>query len=174
MNIFVINMNPFESAKQLCDAHVIKMILESCQLLSTQDRLHSLTDERYKITHVNHPCRKCLDNDSNYIWLKYHLYGLLKEYTYRYGKIHKCQNLYEKYWKRSDDELLYSKKINFVENYSELIDTTTFPQCMPIQFKNDSTDICNVVKAYKNYYSYKQKTLPSFTYKIRTKPEWLI
>ena len=41
MNIFVINMNPFESAKQLCDAHVIKMILESCQLLSTQDRLHS-------------------------------------------------------------------------------------------------------------------------------------
>ena len=66
------------------------------------------------------------------------------------------------------------KKINFVENYSELIDATAFPQCMPIQFKNDSTDICNVVKAYKNYYSYKQKTLPSFTYKIRTKPEWLI
>ena len=104
MNIFVINSNPFESAKQLCDAHVIKMILESCQLLSDQDRLHGLTDERYKITHVNHPCRKCLDNHSNYIWLSYHLYGLLKEYTYRYGKIHKCQNLYEKYWKRSDDD----------------------------------------------------------------------
>lgn len=173
MNIFVTDINPFKAAKNLCNAHVIKMIVESCQLLSTHDRLNGLEESRYKITHVNHPCRRCLENYSNYVWLQYHLYGLLKEYTYRYKKIHKCQELYEKYWKRNDDEDLYFKKIDFIENYSELIDATAFPQCMPIQFKNNSTDIFNVVKAYRNYYLFKKEVLERWKYTNSKEPYWI-
>lgn len=173
MNIFVVNINPFESAKQLCDSHVVKMILESCQLLSTHDRLNGLEENRYKSTHINHPCRKCLSNKNNYIWLQYHLYGLLKEYSYRYGKIHKCQELYEKYWKRMDDEALYSKKLDFIENYSELIDATTFPQCVKDEFKNKSFDILEVIKSYRRYYKSKKDNLKNFYYTKRSLPNWL-
>ena len=44
MNIFVTDLDPFIAAKNLCDVHIIKMILETCQLLSTQDRLNGLTE----------------------------------------------------------------------------------------------------------------------------------
>lgn len=172
MNIFVIDIDPFIAAKNLCDAHVVKMIVETCQLLSTQDRLNGITVGRYKIAYRNHPCRKCLDNQFNYIWLQYHLYGLLKEYTYRYGKIHKCQEMYDKYWKRLDDKYLYERKgITFTENYAELVDCTSFPQCVLEEMKikndfgNDSTDIVDVIKAYRNYYRYKEKTLKRFSFK---------
>ena len=173
MNIFVTDINPFVSAENLCDAHVVKMIVESCQLLSTQDRLNGLTDDRYKITHVNHPCRKCLINEYNYIWLQYHLYGLLKEYTFRYGKIHKCKDLFEKYWKRNDADDLYLNKINFVENYSELIDSTSFPQCVNDKLKNESVNICEVVDAYRKYYHLKKDNLLRFNYTKRDMPSWL-
>ena len=132
MNIFAIDLNPYEAAKNLCDCHVIKMILESCQLLSTHDRLNGLTGDRYKQTHTNHPCRVCLSNENNYIWLQHHLHGLLNEYTYRFGKVHKSQILYEKYWK--------------VDKPFDL-DKISLPQCMPVEFKNIS-----LIEAYKNYY----------------------
>lgn len=45
MNIFVVDADPFVAAQSLCDAHVVKMIVESCQLLSTQDRLNGLYGE---------------------------------------------------------------------------------------------------------------------------------
>ena len=175
MNIFVINIDPFVAAKNLCDAHVVKMIVETCQLLSTQDRINGLAENRYKSTHTNHPCRKCLDNKFNYIWLQYHLYGLLKEYTYRYGKIHKCQEMYDKYWKRSDDKDLYERKgITFIENYAELVDCTSFPQCMPQDIQINSKDIFDVVKAYRNYYKLKTKTIKRWKYTKRNRPQWLI
>lgn len=173
MNIFITDLNPFKAAKNLCDAHVIKMIVESCQLLSTQDRLNGLTENRYKITHINHPCRKCLSNEFNYIWLQYHLYGLCKEYTYRFGKIHKSQSLLEKYWLRKDSDVLYTNKFDFLENYYELLQCTSFPQCVTFDFKNSSTDIFDVMKAYRNYYKSKQYTLKRFNYTKRNIPDWM-
>lgn len=172
MNIFITDLNPFQAAKNLCDAHVVKMIVESCQLLSTHDRLHGLTDNRYKITHKNHPCRKCLNNEFNYIWLQYYLYGLCKEYNYRFEKIHKSQSLLEKYWLRPDSEILF-KNNSFIENYSELLDATSFPQCMPKELKNNYSDICHVIQSYRNYYKFKKFTLKKFKYTRRNKPEWL-
>lgn len=170
MNIFVTDLNPFIAAKNLCDVHVIKMILETCQLLSTQDRLNGLSGDRYKSTHINHPCRKCLDNEYNYIWLQYHLYGLCQEYTYRYGKIHKSQSLLEKYWLRNDANDLYNNKLDFVENYSELLDLTTFPCCATGNFEKTSTDIFYVINFYRSYYKLKKNKLYRFTYKNRNKP----
>lgn len=174
MNIFVTDLDPFKSARNLCDAHVIKMILETCQLLSTQDRINGLSEDRYKSTHTNHPCRKCLDNKFNYIWLQYHLYGLCKEYTYRFGKTHKSQSLLEKYWLRNDSEDLYVDKINFLENYYELLQCTSFPQCIPQDIQINSKDIFDVVKAYRNYYKLKKKIIKRWKYTKRNRPQWLI
>jgi hypothetical protein len=113
MNIFFVDKNAIEAATNLVDSHVVKMILESCQLLSTAHRLldgqpvqgktktgrkvtwYILPDDRekvlYQATHINHPSSVWVrKSNNNYTWLHAHLLALLNEYTYRYGKIHKC------------------------------------------------------------------------------------
>ena len=115
MNIFYLDNNPEICAKYHVDTHVVKMILEYSQLLSTAHRVLDGTeyvdtssgraikrwkivnekqeDLLYKATHINHPSaiwvRKSV---GNYIWLHRLLTELCKEYTYRYGKVHKCES----------------------------------------------------------------------------------
>lgn len=91
MNLFILDSNPMKAARDHCDRHVVKMILETAQLLSTAHRVLDQCDdvELYKATHINHPCakwvRECSDN---YLWA-YHLFiALCDEYKTRYGKIH--------------------------------------------------------------------------------------
>ena len=101
MNIFVLDRDPIKAAQMMCDAHVVKMIVESCQLLSTNDRMHGkFTDPSglYKSTHISHPCRMCLVSEYNRAWLICHLSALLAEYTYRFGKVHKSAELHHRYY----------------------------------------------------------------------------
>ena len=114
MNIFYLSHDPKECAEWHMDRHSVKMILEYAQLLSTAHRVldgveliglsdsgrkkkfWTLGDSRdytlYKATHINHPsaiwCRKGI---VQYRWLHNLLIELCKEYTYRYGKIHKVE-----------------------------------------------------------------------------------
>lgn len=92
MNVFYLDESPFVSASAMTNKHVVKMILESAQLLSTAH--HELDKDNappniYKATHKNHPsavwARSSLDN---YMWLYMHFIALSKEYTERYHKIH--------------------------------------------------------------------------------------
>ena len=160
MNIFVINENPVLAAQQLCNSHVVKMIVESAQLLSTHDRFHGIDENRYKSFYLHHPCRRCLENRQNYIWLCHHLNALLDEYTYRYGKIHKCREMFNRCWK-SYLEMTYDSNL------------LSFPKCMLKELKVGSDNIDDVVKAYQNYYRFKKNTLKRFNYKNREVPEWL-
>lgn len=115
MNIFFLDQDPGIAAQYHCDKHVIKMILETAQILSTANRVldgkeykekvkkrnlkrWKLDDCRedilYKATHVNHPCaiwaRECSEN---YLWL-YDLFVALNwEYTNRFRKTHKSMSL---------------------------------------------------------------------------------
>jgi len=94
MNIFYIHEDPFVSAKAMSDKHVVKMILETAQLLSTAH--HILNSEIkhlvYKATHVNHPSNKwARESASHYIWLFKHFVALCEEYTKRYHKVHKTE-----------------------------------------------------------------------------------
>ena len=85
MNIFVLDTNPKLCAQYHCDKHVVKMILESAQMLSTANRGVGL-DEGYKATHVNHPCNKWLrESLANWYWLRDLTYELHTEWKYRYG-----------------------------------------------------------------------------------------
>jgi len=173
MNIFVLDKDPFEAARSLCDAHVLKMTVESCQLLSTQDRLDGLCDGRYKMTHIHHPCRRCLESTPNRVWLQHHLFGLAREYEHRFGKIHKSEQLLRSFWLLPDSEDMWSGKASFILSCRDLLDKTSFPQCMPEELRSSSSDIDAVVQAYRRYYTLKKQSLKHWRYSGREEPNWL-
>jgi hypothetical protein len=90
VNIFYLDKSPVLAAQMQVNKHVVKMILESAQLLCTSHHMcpkHDLPEKFYKKTHYNHPsaiwARESVDN---YKWLCEHAMALCEEYTYRYGK----------------------------------------------------------------------------------------
>ncbi|MCP3700806.1 MAG: hypothetical protein GY920_20255 [Aliivibrio sp.] len=93
MNIFVTSKCPTKAAKFLDDKRVVKMVLESAQMLSTAITEHG-GKAPYKPTHKNHPCNVwARKTRANYLWLLNHFIALANEYTSRYQKIHKSFNL---------------------------------------------------------------------------------
>jgi len=131
MNIFKLDESPVVSAKYACDKHVVKMILESAQMLCA---VHPEGAAPYKRSFYNHPCTKWVrESARNYEWLLLHAYALCDEYTRRYGKVHKT----EKVIKWCDN------------NRPELPNTfpTEHPICMPDYCKTES-----VVESYRKYY----------------------
>ena len=110
MNIFVLSNDPVIAAQEQCDKHVVKMIVESAQMLSTSHRIldgklyydtsakgrkvtrYLLANHNeliYKAVHINHPSTKwTCESLENYNWHYKHFVALCKEYTYRYGKVH--------------------------------------------------------------------------------------
>ena len=94
MNLFTTSTNPTICAIDLPDKLVVKMILETAQLLSTAHyEVDGVTEvdgvPLYKPTHKNHPSavwtRATRDN---YYWAYDHFVALCQEYTRRYGKTH--------------------------------------------------------------------------------------
>ena len=79
MNIFYLDKNPDLSAQLHCDKHVVKMILEYAQMLSTAHRVLDNSQDVYKIAHKNHPCTIWVrENKSNYKWLSMMWFFLCK------------------------------------------------------------------------------------------------
>ena len=95
MNIFVPSSCPVACAEYLDDKRVVKMILETAQLLSTAHHLNNTTldcSKIYKPTHANHPCAVWVrEAVGNYRWTWLHLQALCNEYTNRYKRIHKTE-----------------------------------------------------------------------------------
>jgi hypothetical protein len=147
MNIFFLSKDPVKAARVQCDQHVVKMILETAQMLSTvahEYKYHN-TPGIYKPTHANHPMTKWVNtHKNNYLWACEHGLALCDEYTKRYGKVHKSQKLIQ---------ILYDLcKSVFTFGGGECNSTfiTPPPLCMPDEFKQD-----DFVKAYKEYYKAK-------------------
>ena len=159
MNIFILDEDPVTAARTQCDRHVVKMIVESGQMLSTTHRVldgveyidrtrngrrikrRRLPDNReqflYKASFVTHPCTKwTIQNSANYDWHTAHALALCYEYTNRYGKIHKSQSLIKFFRGNRPDNLLISKGL------------TPFAQAMPDHYKVGG----DAVQAYRNYY----------------------
>jgi hypothetical protein len=90
MNIFALDLNPQKASVYHTDKHVVKMPLETAQMLCTASFL-SGEPRRYKPAFINHPCnlwaRESLDN---YYWLAELGIYLCEEYKFRYGKEHAC------------------------------------------------------------------------------------
>lgn len=159
MNIFFLDRDPILCAQYHCDKHVVKMILESAQLLSTAHRVLDgvpgtevspagrnlktwiFPDERndylYAATHVNHPCAIwCRDFSGNYYWLYNLFVALGREYSLRYKRQHLTIQKLEDALAYAPDKIIW---------YTEVIDP---PQCMPDYCKHEDT-----VVAYRQYYS---------------------
>ena len=152
MNIFALDTDPQVAASYHCDKHVVKMILESSQMLCTI--LHDKGIEApYKPTHRNHPCTKwAAESRENFVWLLQLGFWLCVEYRSRYGKNHKSEEV-----------------IRFCHKHIDLIPEspfTPFAQAMPDEFRNEDP-----VTAYRNYYRIAKA--PILTYKFTPTPTFL-
>ena len=153
MNIFVLDMDYDKNVQSYVDKHVIKMPLETAQILCST---YYCTDQpelaTYKLTHKNHPCCKwARESLSNWIWLRNLGIAICREYTYRYGKHHKCEQI-----------ILDMKTPNLPD-----IGLTSFAQDMPEECRGKDP-----IEAYRKYYNCKKSHL--FNWKNRDIPEWVI
>ena len=93
MNIFKLDTTPQLCAQTHCDKHVSKMILESAQMLCTSLWTNGQSAP-YKPVHAKHPCTLWAgETRDNYFWLWKLGIALCDEYTYRYGRVHACENV---------------------------------------------------------------------------------
>ena len=167
MNIFYLDNDPKLCAEYHCNSHSVKMILEYCQILSTTHRhldgkdsiLENVEsqDLLYKSTHLNHPSTIWTRYSKlNYEWLCKLLVELSKEYTHRYGKIHKCQRI----------GLIDHLCSNIPKNIKGLPFTEPTP-AMPDHCKIQGSSI----ESYRKYYNLEKQHL--LKYKNREIPSWL-
>jgi hypothetical protein len=181
MNIFALDTDVIACARYHLDKHVVKMILEYSQLLSTAHRILDgqqsatlsktgrrsttwrLDDHResllYKATHNNHPSAIWARQSSgNYQWLQALLVSLCAEYTYRYGKNHKCER----------DGLVATLK-QLPKNIP-VGDLTPVLLAMPDEYK-----VPDHVESYRNYYRLGKPHIHSWKGKIagREVPSWI-
>jgi hypothetical protein len=177
MNIFYLDHDVKKCAEMHNDKHVVKMILEYAQLLSTAHRIldgvhtvgksqtgrkkitYTLPDSRdavlYSATHVNHPSAVWVrQSKQNYVWLMQMWCCLLQEYTYRYGKQHACSKL-------------VSPLAEIPHNLPDKPFTEPTP-AMPddVKVKNDS------IASYRNYYIQNKTHLANW--KKRPVPSWYL
>lgn len=177
MNIFYLDNDPKVCAEMHLDKHVVKMILEYAQLLSTAHRLldgteyegksisgrkamrwkleDSREDNLYMASHMKHPSGIwCRETSGNYLWLYSLWRDLMKEYTFRYGKHHVAERL-----------------IPFLDNLPTNIKTgemTSMPQCMPENYKVAK----NSIQSYHNYYVNDKQPFAVWT--NRPIPKWYV
>jgi hypothetical protein len=170
MNIFFLDKNPSISAAYTNNVHIIKMITESAQLLSTAHRIldgykesyycpdklkmksrHVLPDSRngvlFQACHINHPSAVWVRQSSGNYKFLYELYmAYVKEYSRRYPFAIVKGSLQENVHKSS---LLSEHLKSFPRNIPE--EELKFPdknfQAMPEKYKN-----VDPIKAYRDYY----------------------
>jgi hypothetical protein len=170
MNIFVTDESPWKSAYVLPDKHIVKMPLETCQMLSivasdkwghgygTLPKADGNPYATEKGAFRNHPCTKWANETvSNSRWLLSHGFALCGEYAARYGKVHTCFLT-----------LLAADKI--IPDVS-LDDHTPFVRAMPDEYKFD--DSISTIEAYKMYIASKPWVSDNYLRLPHRKPDWI-
>ena len=178
MNIFYVDSNPTIAAQSMVDRHVVKMILETAQLLSTAHRVldgvqtegksksgrkskkWSLPNDddniMYSATHVNHPSAVwARQSTNNYIWLYNHLLALGAEYSHRYSRTH----------------ITISKLSAILSNPPKNLtkqEFTKMPSCMDTSYIVSEDPVEN----YRNYYNKGKRSL--FRWTKRNPPNWAL
>ena len=169
MNIFVLDRNPRTAAYMMCDKHVVKMILESAQMLSAVIDYQYKDEHRggdgpvieqyglpgYPKDHAKHPCTLwARQSKQNAMWLVQHMRALCLEYTKRYNKFHKQDGL----------PLVYEAQLEYCEFDSKK--QTEFVQAIT----NTDLHRDDPVEAYREYY--RKEKAHFCTWKHGVIPEW--
>lgn len=156
MNLFIVDSDPRKAARALCDKHVVKMVLETCQLLCTAHRVcnnRPVARIIYRVTHLMHPCSRWVRATAgNYLWAYVHFEELLREYQFRYGRVHKCHDLLA--------------VLANVPDQIPAVKRTGFCVCVPETFRQ-TTDPVN---AYRTYYANEKHRIARWT--RRAPPSW--
>jgi len=159
MNLFFLDINPEICAMYHCDKHVVKMILELCQMLYTAHHMlktENLPLDRYRPFSPQHPtCIWVRLSLENYNYTVNVVYYLCKEYTHRYNKIHTCQKHVD--WLRENIPTFKNVEFPYQKNKKTVVlrtnallqehNLTPLPLAMPENcIRNDP------IKSYRKYY----------------------
>lgn len=153
VNIFILDQDPQKAAQYHCDQHVVKMILESAQMLCTT--LHLMGKRApYRKTHEKHPCVLwLLESLHNWFFLKTLAEELNREFLYRY--------------EREVDHASWSAIKELLPPPLPQRERTPFVQAMPPQYRRQDP-----VSAYRLYYVAEK---PFAQWKRRREiPDWYI
>lgn len=180
MNIFCLDPDPVRAAVLQCDKHIVKMPLESAQMLSTVHRFldgtqyqgksasgrsmklwrhpdAALESKLYKVVHLNHPCTLwSMESAANYEWHYKHFVALSEEFTYRYGKVHAS------YAMLKDLLSVLPRNIPRTGLTPFRLAMGAAPQCMHPE---------DPIRSYREFYQTKQDRF-SMTWTKREIPEW--
>lgn len=153
MNIFILDTDIKTCAQYHCDQHVVKMILESVQMLCTALNKKGFTTP-YKSTHIKHPCVLWVEESfENFLWLKDLALELNTEYRFRYEK---------------DSDHKSISVLSEITNCSyENKGLTEFAQAMPDEYKVPG----DAVKAYRQFYLGEKMKFAKWS--KRSVPEWV-
>ena len=182
MNIFILDEDPILAAQQQCDKHVVKMVLESGQMLSTAHRMldgikhralsksgkrtvnhwrmeDSVMDQQlYKAVHTRHPCTVwSMETKANYDWHYAHFIALCEEYTHRYNKQHMTQNKLQHLLKDAPANIPTGARLTPFK-----LAMGAAPECI---------DVDNPVQSYRKFYCTK-RTRFSMDWTNRPTPTW--
>ena len=172
MNIFYLHEDPVRSAQLHCDKHVVKMIIEYAQMLSTAHRMldgtqyidqssgrrikrwrldnSNMDGVLYKASHINHPSAVWVRENAIQYQYMYDLFvALCDEYTYRYGKVH-----------MTDDKL--RELLNVLPQNIKLGTWRQPPPAMPDYCKHEDSII-----SYHKYYANEKKGFAKWTNRER-------
>ena len=177
MNIFYLSEDPEQCAKWHCDKHVLKMIIEYAQLLSTAHRMldgeevkvlsnsgkqmvtqYKLNDHRenhlYKCAHINHPSNIWVRSSKDHYLYTMELWNSLnREYTNRYNKVH----------------MTFKKLCHYLNQLPNNIDKNVGfnmpPQCMPDECKQEF----DTIQAYREFYKAHKKEFATWKNEV---PSW--
>ena len=139
MNIFYFDECQVKSAQAQPDKMLVKMPLETAQMLCTAHRVldgddYADANGLYKEAYKNHPCTIwARESWDNYQWLYKHFIALGDEYKHRYGREHASIT-------KLKDALFFHP--DNIEDKG----LTPLAQAMPDEYKDD-----NPIKAYRNY-----------------------
>jgi len=158
VNLFILSLDHKTNARYHVDKHVVKMGLEATQLLCTTARERCGIDVGYKSTYVNHPVTQWVGASiPNFKWTIQYAKAIFKEYTYRFGKVHKSESVLEEIW--------YLNPL--IHKLLPQIDGTPFHLAVSPELKH-----LEPVLAYRAYYLRTKKRI--FKWTKREVPSWIV
>jgi hypothetical protein len=170
MNIFVLSRNVRSCARMHCDRHVVKMPLETAQLLSTAlyladppawEQLHA-AGQAYKPSHQQHPCALWTRASiNNYLWLCRLGIELCEEYSYRFGE----RGGSEEEPRRHKSAAVIRSLREHAPLLPKLRHVTDFATVVP-----DDCQVGDAVLCYREYYLHHKSAFARWT--KRAPPAW--
>ncbi len=136
MNVFAVDRDPVRAARALCDRHVVRMTLETAQILCTVARTRFGQRAPYRATHPNHPCVVwAAARRANWDWLVAHGLALADEYERRFGRVHASRAVIARVARRGPSPSAIRRR-------------QPFAQVLPEQYRGP-----DAVGAYRRYYA---------------------